>query len=229
MRSFQIVEAAKDVPLVNQIGKEYFIENENCRLAFYVDEVVFVELKNAMRPGRTCERIQVTFENSNFHGDGPGTYIDMLNRLKIDNAAQLISIIRNDLYELEKYRGLYVAEKKASKVFSPFVKVKPISKPNSWTKAHVWKALLAGQIHDAQYDYYYTDDYADDSANNFRKGRPVDCMELARELIETSSSGYSVYERTDKSTPEETLLSLHLHGFDCKSLTFVNCTAKVVA
>src|SRR5690606_6225857 len=98
-----------------------------------------------------------------------------------------------------------------------FVKIKPIKKPEKWTVAHVWKAILAGQIYKGVKDGYYTDDYAHDAAVNFKTGSRIHLPSLAKKVIE-NPSGWRVY--VDKEENGITQLSFNCHSFDCNTLYF---------
>lgn len=68
---------------------------------------------------------------------------------------------------------IYSDDIAGNKMFSPFdvERVKPVQViPKKWTVVHLRKLLANGQFSNYKQDFYYTDDYFQDSASNFRKG-----------------------------------------------------------
>jgi len=102
-------------------------------------------------------------------------------------------------------------------MFSPFVKVKPIKVPKKWTLAHVWKAILSGQITHGKINMILTDDYARDAADNFHIDKEIDLMQFARELV-TDPDGWRVYRMGDSEDVIE--LGLSCYSFDLRTLYF---------
>jgi len=212
-----IIETAKGMSFYNRIGNEFYIKDQNVMISFYADSIRFVELENAMKPGKTCEVVSICFDRWN----DEKSFVGVMNELKPADIASLVQIIREELYEFENLASVYVKQRPSIKTFSPFVTVKPIKKPEKWTRTHVYKAIMSGQIQSAKQVYYYTDDYAGDAADNFRKGWKIDLYGLARELVSTSSDGYYIREDAERSADEKTILRLNCYHFDSKELVFV--------
>lgn len=217
---FKIMETAKAVEVYNQTGNEYYFRRENCRLAFYCDQITFTELGNAMKRGQTCEQVSIYFEQP--ERDAPKTMLSVFNALRPQNCAELIDLIRNDLPEFDRARSYTVRQLKAFNTFSPFVKIQPIKRPEKWTRAHIYKGLMAGQITAVQ-KYRYSDDYAFDASVNFFEGRHIDALDLARELVESGSDGYFIHEESHEGG--KSVLTLSLWGFDSKRLIFTEKAA----
>lgn len=190
----------------------------NAYVYFYDDSCSIIDLTNAMKNGQQCKKYsarQIEWTGRNFCD-----FYNLIHKTGIEKVNEFYNHIVND----NQIDGIEInqSELKSSKVFSPFVEVKPIKTPTKWTKSHVWKAILSGQIYSGQTDYHYTDDYAYDAAYNYREGCGVDLIRLAQDLIEDSCSGYSFFtgEEKDGVIP----VSVSTYSFDCKTLMYdENC------
>lgn len=183
------------------------------RIKIYADAMYITDLTNALKAGQICKEFTV--------------YMSVFNRVKQLFAHEfqnwlddwpMEEFIKKLLIDHNDFMGIDVSGKelKAVRVFSPFVAIKPIKIPAKWTLAHVWKAILSGQISTAEKRMHLTDDYAHDSAYNFGKG-PIDPLILAQEII-TSPSGWWV---NIKDVQKEVIeLGLNCHHFDYNTLYF---------
>lgn len=186
----------------------------NAYLYFYDGSVTIIDLTNAMKTGQKCKKYSVY--QSGYGRLDFSEFLNLIDKYDINNVNEFY----NHIVEGKEIEGLTIqqSEEKSSKTFSPFVEVKPIKTPNKWTRTHVWKAILSGQVFDGKTDYHYTDDYAYDAAYNYREGCGVDLIKLAQDLIEDSCSGYSFYtgEEKDGVIP----VSVSTYSFDSKTLYF---------
>ena len=198
---------------VGSLRGGYFADT-NCKVKIYNNYVQVLELSNALQVGKECMERRIVPEDhttNEFH--------HIVNMLREENILSM-----SDLINAKEIKGFTINEatKKSSRVFSPFVQVKPIISPTKWTKAHVWKAILSGQIFDGITKGNYTDDYASDAAHNFGKGRSVDLIALAKELIENNSGGVRI--SVDEVTDGVTSLSVSRYTYNYKTLYFdVDC------
>lgn len=202
-----------DVSIIsNKHGYYYDI---NAHIYIYERTIYILDLTNAMKIGKECNKI--TIYNKDYGKDICDFYNTLVS-MGINEAGKLYEYVKNngdfdtDLFNVS--RGTI----KSSKVFSPFVKVNPISVPPKWTKAHLWKAILSGQVFKGETNYHYTDDYAYDTAYNYREGMGVNLEDLARDLIEDSCGGYTIYSEEEKDGVIP--ISLHTYSYDCKTLYF---------
>lgn len=191
----------------------------NAYVWFYDGSAVVYDLENALQTGKTCTRYSIN--QTEWKGNDRWSILNPFQDAGCKNFNDVVMAIKNG----NEIDGISVqkSESKAIGVFSPFVKIKPIKIPAKWTKAHVWKAILAGQIFKGEVDGYYTDDYAYDNATNFSTGRPVHLPTLAKDLIESSSDGIRIYPTNERDGV--IALSVNNYSFDCKTVWFEeNCT-----
>jgi hypothetical protein len=202
-----------DIEILNNHGGYFF--DEKAYIHSYTDSYVMYDLTNALQTGKTCTRYSITKKVWNNHEP---ISLDVYNKNKIRTFKELIQAVKADkeLVDIKVQKS----EKKGIETFSPFVQIKPIKRPKKWTKAHVWKAILSGQIYKGEQNYYYTDDYAYDAAYNYKQGCSVDLIKLADELISSRSDGIRIYEN-DKSIDDGIVsLSVCNYSFDGKTLYF---------
>ena len=188
----------------------YYFADINAYIHFYRDSAIVIDLTDALKAGKTCKRYYI--EHKEWKNEG--IWADLVN-----NGIKTFK----DLYD-RTITGLNIntlkvttTEEKAVNTFSPFVEIKPIKKPKKWTIAHVWKAILAGQIYKGVKDGHYTDDYAYDAVVNFQSGSRIHLPSLAKKVIE-NPSGWRVY--INKEEDGITRLSFNCHSFDCNTLYF---------
>ena len=188
----------------------YYFADINAYIHFYRDSAVLIDLTDALKAGKTCKRYYI--EHKEWRNEG--IWADLVN-----NGITTFKDLYNRTITGLNINTLKVTttEEKAINTFSPFVEIKPIKKPKKWTIAHVWKAILAGQIYKGVKDGYYTDDYAHDAAVNFQSGSRIHLPSLAKQIIE-HPSGWRVY--VDKEENGITQLSCNCYSFDCNTLYF---------
>lgn len=171
-----------------------------------VQRVCIVDLRNALIPGRECEKLVLqphdAYASESLHS-GLNTFREVYEKF----------FVRRELPDCHTY----ATKTKSMHVFTPFKEIRPIKAPAKWTLPHVWKAILSGQIYQGKCDGCYTDDYAYDAAVNFRSGVGLHLPSFARELIE-SSSGWSVW--ADHAEGERVQLSVNCYSFDMNTLQF---------
>lgn len=171
-------------------------------------QIVIVDLTNALIPGKECPRIVMTPANS-------CPPAPMNAGLDTFRAVYDAFFVRREKPVLDC--NIHETQLKSMQVFTPFKEIRPIKTPARWTLPHVWKAILAGQIYEGYCNGRYTDDYAYDAAVNFRSGVPLHLPSFAKELIE-DSSGWRVYP--DKEDGGRVQLSVDCHTFDLNTLQF---------
>lgn len=190
--------------------RSYYFADINAYIHFYRDSAVIIDLTNALKAGKTCKRYYI--EHKEWKNEG--IWCDLVNN-GIRTFTELYNRVITGL-NIDTLR-VTITEEKAINTFSPFVEIKPIKKPKKWTIAHVWKAILAGQIYKGVKDGHYTDDYAHDAAVNFKTGSRIHLPSLAKQVIE-NPSGWRVY--VDKEENGIIQLSFNCYSFDCNTLYF---------
>lgn len=188
----------------------YYFADINAYIHFYRNSAIVIDLTDALKAGKTCKRYYI--EHKEWKNEG--IWADLVNN-GITTFKELYNRVITGL-NIDTLR-VTIAEEKAINTFSPFVKIKPIKNPEKWTVAHVWKAILTGQIYKGVKDGYYTDDYAHDAAVNFKTGSRIHLPSLAKKVIE-NPSGWRVY--VDKEENGITQLSFNCYSFDCNTLYF---------
>ena len=170
--------------------------------------IAITDLTNAMLPGKTCKRIVLQPEDE---------YSPNVMHAGLDTFRAVYDtfFVREEKPDMEC--RIWKSDLKASRVFSPFRKIRPIKTPEKWTLPHVWKAILSGQIYMGQCDGRYTDDYAYDAAVDFKSGMELHLPSFARRLIE-EPSGWHVYP--DKTRGNVTYLSVNCYSFNLNTLHY---------
>lgn len=171
-----------------------------------VQQIRIVDLRNALIPGRECERLVLQPHDpysSECLYSGLNTFRDVYEKF----------FAQRELPDCH----VYTSTLKSMNVFTPFKEIKPIKVPAKWTLPHVWKAILSGQIYEGHCAGRYTDDYAYDAAVNFRSGVHLYLPSFAKELIE-SPSGWRVY--ADHTDGDQVQLSVDCYTFNLNTLQF---------
>lgn len=184
------------------------IENHN-------SEFIITDLRNALTPGKTCERIIV------------GSRCDQTNPAGLFNGIKTF----RDVYERYFVNRLTpegctitAHSEKSNTTFTPFKEIKRIKTPDKWTIPHLWKAMLTGQIFHGWIDGVYTDDYAYDAHVNFHTGSEMHLPSFAKQLIESPSGWWVQVDKKDGHTAQ---LSINCHSFDHRTVVFdANCTLE---
>lgn len=210
---------SSDIELNSNISGYY--ADINAYVHFYRDSVVLVDLTNALKTGKTCKRYSFRL---NIYDDSKSVLTELWNIAKIETLKAFHNAVITESLSSIKTLDVYASEEKSIKTFSPFVEIKPIKIPKKWTIAHVWKAILSGQIYKGVKDGRYTDDYAYDAATNFSKGSRLHLVSLAEKLIEHSSGWWVSVDKEENGIIQ---LSVNCHSFDCNTLYFdVNCNMQ---
>lgn len=171
-----------------------------------VQQICIVDLRNALIPGRECERLVLQPHDPYSSGclySGLNTFREVYEKF----------FVRRELPDCH----VYASALKSINVFTPFQEIKPIKVPAKWTLPHVWKAILSGQIYEGKCDGRYTDDYAYDAAVGFRSGVRLYLPSFAKALIE-SPSGWRVY--ADHTDGDQVQLSVDCYTFNLNTLQF---------
>lgn len=169
----------------------------------YIDQstIYCKDLTNAVRRGLECPIYQLSVRNSHSLGknwDGtprsehPIDLLVWLEEQHIPTVAALYQLIKESL-ESEGIAYLTYS-RRACDTYSPFTVVKPIQTPKKWTRTHVWKAILSGQIYCGKINHIYTDDYRMDALRDNYEGVELSAEKLigmAKDLL-TGESRYSV-------------------------------------
>lgn len=234
MKDMKIIEKAERFNLSTATsGTTYYIADMNvsvCKFGYCgrSTSIEVTDLTNATKAGKTCKIYKV--------------YGDYMTAYDLANAAFGSTDIR-DIVELFKFYNdscanwnnadydIAVREVKGVNVFSPFAAVKPIKTPAKWTIAHVWKAILAGQIIKACRDYRYTDDYAYDNATNFGAMTYDNdgCLNLAAEIMEDGYSGWYVSCDGKPDDNGNYVVNVGLHSFEGWTLVFCPSAREGIA
>ncbi|MCD3319515.1 hypothetical protein G8V07_11535 [Clostridium botulinum D/C] len=197
-----------------------YIKESNVRIQTFRDCMKITYLSNALKRGKTCTQIVITYEESTLDEiayDLQEKYLSQNNRTLEDLLNEL------ELLEIEDLQNagfkVSIRDIKSIDTFSPFADIKPIDLPknNKWTKSHVVKAILSGQIYNGVVDSIYTDDYARDADSNYHEGEFLDLMEMAETLVE-HGSGWNVRFKEDNNG--NISLDVNCHTFDLNTLYF---------
>ena len=199
---------------MNHHGSRFF-ERENVSVWVSYDnaDVQIVDLTNALQRGKTCR----------FWHFSTTPYYLQTDRLDVseyveqaypaaDSFGSLVALLRSGAApEVVDHCKISAGETPATRVYSPFVKVKPgklnLSRLNAATVA---RAILAGQITGGRVDEITTDDYAFDAAVDFQRGA-FDVRKFAVDLIE-HPSGWRFWS----TKPGE--ITAACHTFDYRTL-----------
>lgn len=185
-----------------------YFRDINAYVEVSTQRIAITDLTNAMLPGKTCKRIVLQPEDE---------YSPNVMHAGLDTFRAVYDtfFVREEKPDMEC--RIWKSDLKASRVFSPFRKIRPIKTPEKWTLPHVWKAILSGQIYMGQCDGRYTDDYAYDAAVDFKSGMELHLPSFARRLIE-EPSGWHVYP--DKTRGNVTYLSVNCYSFNLNTLHY---------
>ena len=194
----------------------------NAYIHFFANSCIVIDLENALKTGKDCNRYSFRLDNSCEREKS--LLCELWNVNGIKTFEQLFKAITSGK-ELENI-SIEKEIEKGINTFSPFVEVKPIKTPTKWTVAHVWKAILAGQIYKGVKDEYLTDDYAQDAANHFEKGCKLNLISFAENLISNGSKGWRVNPK--ESNNGIIALDVDCYSFDSNTLYFDhNCNMEI--
>ncbi|CAG7839904.1 hypothetical protein CLOHAE12215_01320 [Clostridium haemolyticum] len=218
----KIYKTIKEAAKYNKDTKCFnlYIQDANIRVELFVNCLKITDLTNALKRGKECKQITVTYSEltpEDFCIELQNKY---LNPSKKD-LEDLIHEIKNlKIFDLQDAGfEVYTKELKSIDIFSPFADIKPIKLPKNgkWTKSHVIKAILSGQIYGGVVNGIYTDDYTYDNAVHCHKGENVDLMEIAQKLTE-SNGGWAVRFKEEENG--NIALNVDCCTFNCNTLYF---------
>lgn len=183
-----------------------YFADVNAYISVRVNRIVIIDLRNALIPGRECERLVLEHK-------------DLYDNHCLYSGLDTFRAVYDRFFVQREFPDccVYETKLKSMNTFTPFKEIKPIKTPEKWTLPHVWKAILSGQIFQGTCDGRYTDDYAYDAAVNFRSGVSLHLPSFACKLID-SPSGWTVHpHRTEDGVVE---LSVSCYSFDMNTLYF---------
>lgn len=197
-----------------------YIKDVNVRVQLFANCLYITDLTNAFKRGKECRKTVITYSERT----SEKFLIELDTKYLYPNKKDLADLI-------EEVQNLHVSnlqdvgfdielrEEKSSTVFSPFADIKPIKLPKNgkWTKSHVVKAIITGQIYSGKVDSIYTDDYSYDASVNYHENEDLDLMEMAEKLTK-SNSGWSV--RVKEENKGNVLLDVDCCTFNYNTLYF---------
>lgn len=203
--------------ILNESGPMYF-KAENMKVSRYsgFDDWRITDLTNALVPGKDCIEYCLKSEN------GPHGNLDTTNFIlskfgddlkALWNFCESLELVGYDSFTT-KGIIIYHSTEKGIRVFSPFNlnQVKPLkSMPKKWTLSHVRSAIINNQFKDLKCNYVLTDDYAYDSAVNFRKGAIKASLEFIKDIIECPNGWWTSYRNG--------VVAVCCHTFDSNEFT----------
>lgn len=209
----QIFETFDSTELLNSY-KENYIKDLNIYVKIYSSSMLIIDLSNALKVGKTCTNYRV-YAGENDWGNSFKSDFEIA---LMENKITFEEFIKNLLEDKAEYENIRTSKSttKAINTFSPFAEIKPIKVPIRWTLAHVWKAVMAGQINIAFKEQQLTDDFAYDASVNFGRGE-IDAKELAKDLIE-SPSGWWV--RAEEEKNGVIWINVNCHHFNYNKVCF---------
>lgn len=224
----RIYESLKELDINEIHFDDCYFKKENLLIHAFQGSIKITDLTNALQQGKVCKSFSIQFvewkhdqsivcDLFNTLVDWEFTWEEFVEKIKTTEPTQLDKwnkII--SLVWLEDKFKIYYHEEKATRTYSPFVKVKPIKTPAKWTLPHVWKAILSGQITSGRCTGRYTDDYAFDASVNFQEGE-IAPLHIAKDLID-SPSGWWV--SVDSETENEIVLTVCCHHFNNNKLVY---------
>lgn len=83
--------------------------------------------------------------------------------------------------------NVYKRKYKTSCIFNPFLRPKKVDFNKRLNSRKLSNGILTGQLANCKYVVHYTDDYYNDSKENFMKGKEYPIGKLAKELIQENS------------------------------------------
>jgi hypothetical protein len=178
-------------------GRNNYFKDLNICFTKYYDAIYITDLENALKTGKECKEYIIKIEKNKYMPYSKKFILDLKNG-KYDNSVS-------------------IRTHKSIKIFTPFVKIKPIKIPTKWKISNIWKAILSGQITKITKKYRTTDDFAYDNSVNFEKGKKIDNLKFAMELIEASSGWWC---RVDEENKETIKLIVCCHTFDSNIAIF---------
>jgi hypothetical protein len=162
--------------------------------------IKITKLDNAMQKGKKVKSLTISHEDGLYCENFEIKLYNYLRSIEKGLVDILTEIDKMELgEELHKQFIFKVDEVKSSNVFSPFYKPKKLSSiPEKWTRQHIIKAILSGQIKAGHVEQHLTDDYLSDATSNFDKGKLINVLDLCKDLVE-APSGWWINSNKDSS------------------------------
>lgn len=199
-----IVESVKDIKKVEY--EFYYIKDLN--ICMHVSSALkIVDLTNAMKRGKLVKQYITTENDFNDFRDFINNRI--LNNMLEDTIKSIMS--NNYTYEV------ILDVRKGIKVFTPFKEQKKIEIPSKPKINDIVKAILSQQITEGKKIASYSDDFYADYKENFNKDKPLDLMEMCKELVE-EPNGWWCY--INKVIDDSIIFSVNCYSFDKNKLIF---------
>lgn len=209
-----------ELEFINLIGRggDFYLKDGELAISRKVGMLRIVDLRNAMKPGKTVDVI--TFSSPNWDelvsGQWPAVVIlknfakrigkplrEAVKEMKPRNLLWLIDTDETESILPERWRAQFIKEK-SIRVYSPFAQTRPQKLAPRMSAKAVVKAINAGQFKGAVNDFYNSiDDWSFDEYMNNRK---IDMYDLACDIWE-SPKGWDV------CTVKEDAVSLYQYSF----------------
>lgn len=196
-RQLTIMETINDlntyIKALRYRDNDIYLKQDNLKFSYYTGTVRITDLSNAMKRGKNC--IMISIQSKNFVHEEIEKIFPTFNY----NIKKIFDTLSNlDISDMESidYKGLRIfkALKQGVRVYSPFNHhiVKPLkSKPKKWTIPHILKVLINNQFDDFRCDGIYTDDYYNDAACNYQKGKINDVQSFIKDLMKEPSGWWT--------------------------------------
>ena len=172
----KIYESYKDIPFAE---RHFYCQDLNVKVDVYYGGIQITDLTNAMKVGKECNVYTLVADRNKYQTYDQG--LELKNDLLM--VMDWKEICEEAFKKSENIEGVsMVAEwpKKGVWTFSPFVKMTTKGKPSG---ANFPKLVLSGKIASATCRYSFTDDYYDDAKRTFDRGKSINPMELAEEIV----------------------------------------------
>ena len=169
-----------------------YVKDANALLKIYRDSIAVIDLTNALQAGKICKKYSFEFyeADNGFYGlysfldDLP--FIEFVNNCRAGNYA--VNGTRLNIIGIKYHES----DLRACRVISPFADVKKqnfaTGKLNGIKLA---KGILTGQIKEIICTGRFTDDFYNDAACDFSRGKKVqDLLDFANELLQCRKGFY---------------------------------------
>jgi len=130
----------------------------------YIDSgnhsVVAIDVADALKPGKVCRRS--TLERIDQAAFPAQTLPEILGRTGVKTMADLYRFMMEPGaaagwdWAADGYR-FHKEFVPAVRTFSPFVAIHPIKAPKKWTRTHLWRAIISGQIYRGTPNWEYSE------------------------------------------------------------------------
>lgn len=230
--AWDVVDSSEEFRWFSGLHKTYF-QDLNWEYKFWSgnESMCFVDLTNAYLVGKKCVSFSINFNINKREADScsawylllkeqcqsthPKAVVEWLKRLEMSDMGRGVGVCARFIVGDVEVR-IYSDERQANQVFSPFAleRLKPIVEtPTRWTNVHLRRIIANGQFVRLKQDYYHTDDFASDAAENFREGyikNPI------KSLAKMFGDTLHIFSSVDKSG--KIRLSFGAHSNDGRSL-----------